>query len=129
MTHAKFHFIRLMLTLIFGIWVSELPPRAWRTAEKAGPDWVNPDAFLVLKFLFYSIWREPLPSSSQYFLMPDQNELQWKHEALRLFVSTYEAFIWKCNFCSLQWKHEALRLFVSTYEAFIWKCNFCSPGT
>ena len=31
MTHAKFHFNRLMLTLIFGI-------RAWRTTEKAGPD-------------------------------------------------------------------------------------------
>ena len=26
MTHAKFHFNRLMLTLIFGIRVSELPP-------------------------------------------------------------------------------------------------------
>ena len=37
MTHAKFHFNRLMLTLIFGIWASE-PSRAWQTAEKAGPD-------------------------------------------------------------------------------------------
>ena len=26
MTHAKFHFNRLMLTLIFGIRASELPP-------------------------------------------------------------------------------------------------------
>ena len=40
MTHAKFHFNWLMLTLIFGIWASE-PPRAWRTTEKAGPDRVN----------------------------------------------------------------------------------------
>ena len=39
MTHAKFHFNRLMLTLIFGIWASE--PRAWRTTEKAGPDRVK----------------------------------------------------------------------------------------
>ena len=34
MIHAKFHFNRLMLILIFGI-------RAWRTTEKAGPDRVN----------------------------------------------------------------------------------------
>ena len=39
-THAKFHFNWLMLTLIFGIWASE-PPRAWRTTEKAGPDRVK----------------------------------------------------------------------------------------
>ena len=45
MTHAKFHFNRLMLTLIFGIWASE-PPRAWRTTEKAGPDRVNGGAKL-----------------------------------------------------------------------------------
>ena len=38
MTHAKFHFNRLMLTLIFGIWTSKSPPRTWRTTEKAGPD-------------------------------------------------------------------------------------------
>ena len=41
MTHAKFHFNWLMLTLSFGIWASEPPPRAWRTTEKAGPDRVN----------------------------------------------------------------------------------------
>ena len=40
MTHAKFYFNWLMLTLIFGIWASE-PPRAWRTTEKAGPDRVK----------------------------------------------------------------------------------------
>ena len=40
MTHIKFHFNWLMLTLIFGIWASE-PPRAWRTTEKAGPDRVK----------------------------------------------------------------------------------------
>ena len=45
MTHAKFHFNRLMLTLIFGIQASEPfpppPPRAWRTTEKAGPNRVK----------------------------------------------------------------------------------------
>ena len=41
MTYAKFHFNWLMLTLIFGIWASEPPPRAWRTTEKAGPDRVK----------------------------------------------------------------------------------------
>ena len=40
MTHAKFYFNRLMLTLIFAIWASE-PPRAWRTTKKAGPDRVK----------------------------------------------------------------------------------------
>ena len=38
MPHAKFHFNRLMLTLIFGIRASEPPPP--RT-EKAGPDRVK----------------------------------------------------------------------------------------
>ena len=40
MTHDKFYFNWLMLTLIFGIWASE-PPLAWRTTEKAGPDRVK----------------------------------------------------------------------------------------
>ena len=36
MTHEKFHFNQLMLSLIFGIRASD--PQAWRTAEKAGHD-------------------------------------------------------------------------------------------
>ena len=40
MIHTKFHFNRLMLTLIFCIWASD-PPRAWWTTEKAGPDRVK----------------------------------------------------------------------------------------
>ena len=40
MTHGKFYFNRLMLTLIFAIRASE-PPRAWRTTEKARPDRVK----------------------------------------------------------------------------------------
>ena len=50
MTHAKFHFNRLMLTLIFGVWASE-PPRAWRTTEKAGPDRVKSSRVLILNYL------------------------------------------------------------------------------
>ena len=46
MTHAKFHFDRLMLSLIFGVRASERPsppppPWAWQTTEKAGPDKIN----------------------------------------------------------------------------------------
>ena len=40
MTHTKFHFNQLMLTLIFGIRASDLS-RARRTTEKAGPDRVK----------------------------------------------------------------------------------------
>ena len=48
MTQAKFHFNRLMLTLIFGIRASGAPlPRAWRTTEKAGPDRVNMKCVMV----------------------------------------------------------------------------------
>ena len=36
-SHAKFHFNRLMLILIFGILASERP-RAWRMTEKVEPD-------------------------------------------------------------------------------------------
>ena len=49
MIHAKFHFNRLMLTLIFGVWASEPPPRprAWKTTEKAGPDRGNETNFVI----------------------------------------------------------------------------------
>ena len=50
MTHTKFHFNRMMLTLIFGIRASE-PPRAWRTTDKAGPDRVKP-LFIALNSYF-----------------------------------------------------------------------------
>ena len=40
MTHVRFHFNRLMSSLIFGIWASE-PLPAWRTTEKAEPDRVD----------------------------------------------------------------------------------------
>ena len=46
MTHAKFHFNRLMLTLMFGIWASE-PPWAWRTTEKAALQKVTDSALAV----------------------------------------------------------------------------------
>ena len=43
MIPAKFHFNRLMLTLIFGIRASVPPPPPWarQTTEKAGPDRVK----------------------------------------------------------------------------------------
>ena len=42
MTHAEFHFNRLMLTLISGIWASEPPPPwAWWTTENAGQGHVH----------------------------------------------------------------------------------------
>ena len=40
MTYAKFHFSRLIVTLIFGIWASDPHPSRRRT-ERAGPDRVN----------------------------------------------------------------------------------------
>ena len=40
MTHAKFNFNQLMLTLIFGI-------RAWRTTEKTGPDRVKMKQLII----------------------------------------------------------------------------------
>ena len=50
MTHEKFHFNRLMVTLIFGIRACEPPPpppKARRTTEKAGPDRINVLAQIV----------------------------------------------------------------------------------
>ena len=47
MTHAKFHFNRLMLTLSFGIRASE-PPPAWQTTEKAGLDRVKRKNVMLL---------------------------------------------------------------------------------
>ena len=42
--HAKFHFSRLMVTFVFGIWASEPPappPPARRATGKPGPDRVK----------------------------------------------------------------------------------------
>ena len=36
MTHAKFHFNWLMLTLIFGIWASEPPPGPGERLKRPG---------------------------------------------------------------------------------------------
>ena len=52
MTHAKSNFNQLMLTLIFSIWASEPPPRAWRTTEKAGPDRVKSWTFYIIYKVF-----------------------------------------------------------------------------
>ena len=38
MTHAKFHFNRVMLTLIFGIRASELPLGPGERLKRQGPD-------------------------------------------------------------------------------------------
>ena len=47
MTHAKFHFNRLMLTLIFGIWASEKPPLLGLANDsKARPDRVKGEILL-----------------------------------------------------------------------------------
>ena len=51
MTHAKFHFNRLVLTLSFFIRASESPCRVWRMTEKAGPDRVNRSHTTTEKFL------------------------------------------------------------------------------
>ena len=55
MTHAKFHFNWLMLTLIFGIRASEPPPPppppAWRTTEKAWPNRVKANEILNINSL------------------------------------------------------------------------------
>ena len=51
MTHAKFNFNQLMLTLIFGI-------QAWRTTEKAEPDRVND---------FGQTFNPILPGGGAYF--------------------------------------------------------------
>ena len=37
MIHAKFHFNRLMLTLIFGIWASEPPLGPGERLKRPGP--------------------------------------------------------------------------------------------
>ena len=63
MIHAKFHFNRLMLTLIFGIRAFEPPPRARRTTEKAGPDRVKSKTSLFLSNLLLIISQ-----SKNYYL-------------------------------------------------------------
>ena len=50
LTHAKFHFNRLMLTLIFGT-------RAWRTTEKAAHDRVKDGHFELSTIKpFWTFW-------------------------------------------------------------------------
>ena len=59
MTHTKFHFNWVTLTLIFGVWASEPPPaQAWQMTEKARPDRVKP--LNILHFEIY-LQFEDLP--------------------------------------------------------------------
>ena len=46
MTHAKFHFNRLMFTLILASGPLSRP-QAWRKTEKAGPDRVKPGLHII----------------------------------------------------------------------------------
>ena len=71
MTHAKFYFNRLMLTLIFAIRASE-PPRAWRTTEKAGPDRVK-----VVKFS--SLWVTICTAVCRIKFPVKGNKMAFKH--------------------------------------------------
>ena len=65
MTHEKFHFNRVMLTVIIFIQASEPPPPplAWQTNEKAGPDRVNSKTSLFLSNLLLIISQ-----SKNYYL-------------------------------------------------------------
>ena len=47
MTRAKFNFNRLMLTLIFGIWVSEPPPGPGERLKRPGLIGLNKAAFTL----------------------------------------------------------------------------------
>ena len=82
MTHAKFHFNWLMLTLIFGIWASE-PPRAWRTTEKAGPDRVKHDIAWV-------VVEGRNTDDLQYLLEIDDNSHLFACYLLSIFVDFTE---------------------------------------
>ena len=50
MTHAKFHFNRLMLTLIFGVWVSEPPPPLGPGEQLKRPDLIGLTLFHIESF-------------------------------------------------------------------------------
>ena len=49
MTHAKFHFNWLMLTLIFGIWASEPPPGPGERLKR--PSLIGLNCFVLPVFL------------------------------------------------------------------------------
>ena len=50
MTHAKFHFNWLMLTLIFGIWASEPPPGSGERLKRPGLIGLRQKAHLCKQF-------------------------------------------------------------------------------
>ena len=92
MTHAKFDFNWLMLTLIFGIWASE-PPRAWRTTEKAGPDRVKCVPVFLSKLQFTSVSRTNLKernlttllSAISYLVLKQEPRKNWlNHPEIRM---------------------------------------------
>ena len=64
LTHAEFHFHRLMVTLIFGIRASEPPPPgAWRTTEKVGLNQENIRIFYSNKRIRLTEKTFPVPSA------------------------------------------------------------------
>ena len=82
MTHAKFNFNQLMLTLIFGIQASELP-WAWRMTEKAGPDRVNiPVGRITVRLaIMLNKAAEELPSESDITRADDIELLEISEKA------------------------------------------------
>ena len=87
MTHAKFYFNRLMLTLIFVIRASEPPPRAWRTTEKAGLDRVKISCVSISEIAL-----------SKDILEQFEPEFKWCHST-ELWIS-YRSFL---NLCTRFW--------------------------
>ena len=64
---AKFHFNRLMLTLILASGAlnpSPPPPRAWRTTEKTGPDRVNKNCDVTKRTSTYSKFKSNVVQTS-----------------------------------------------------------------
>ena len=85
-----------MLTLIFGVWVSE-PPRAWWTTEKAGPDRVKSLAVQRLKNIELQGAMYPLLQLNQVFSAQDYvnimdhlaTESWWKGLKVRKYKSRF----------------------------------------
>ena len=118
MTRVKFHFNRLILTLIFGIWASEPPPPppplslslAWRTTLRDEKVVLRraPPCSLTLGIHYTVIWS----AAVQYLIyLTRDNWYQMKHKLNPISLLL-------CEKHQILYKHQSKQLFYHSFPNF-----------
>ena len=135
MTHAKFHFNRLMLTLIFGIWASEAPPlEGWeRCFEESTPCSLKSGRHYTViwsaavQYLIYlardSWYRMKHKLNPISVLLCEIHQILYKHQSKQLFYHSFPNFsnlpstVIRSNYKQVHLHNDPY----SSFSNFVWK--------